>query len=51
MTIGYLWCNGNDMQQANPKQFLLSSVFSAGNGYYVTPDNLWQTVVTFQFVN
>ena len=44
--IGYLWCNGNDMQQAT-QTALLSSVFSAGNGYYVTPDNLWQTVVTF----
>lgn len=44
--IGYFWCNGNDMQQAT-QTALLSSVFSAGNGYYVTPDNLWQVVVIF----
>lgn len=44
--IGYFWCNANDMQQAN-QTALLSSVFSAGNGYYVTPDNLWQVAVVF----
>ena len=26
---------------------MLSSVFSAGNGYYVTKDNLWQAAVVF----
>ena len=44
--IGYLWCNSNDMQQAN-QTALLSSVFSAGNGFYVTRDNLWQAAVVF----
>jgi hypothetical protein len=44
--IGYFWCNGNDMQQAN-QTALLSSVFSAGNGFYVTPENLWQVAIVF----
>ncbi|MFM8606556.1 MAG: hypothetical protein ACKOBC_01170 [Hyphomicrobiales bacterium] len=44
--IGYFWCNGNDMQQAN-QTALLSSVFSSGNGFYVTPENLWQAAIVF----
>jgi hypothetical protein len=44
--IGYFWCNGNDMQQAN-QTALLSSVFSAGNGFYVTSENLWQVAIVF----
>lgn len=34
------------MQQAN-QTALLSSVFSAGNGFYVTRENLWQAAVVF----
>lgn len=44
--IGYFWCNGNDMQQAK-QTALLSSVFSAGNGFYVTPENLWKVAIIF----
>jgi hypothetical protein len=44
--IGYLWCNSNDMQQAN-QTAILSSVFSAGNGFYITPSNLWQAAIVF----
>lgn len=44
--IAYFWCNGNDMQQAN-QTALLSSVFSAGNGFYVLPDNLWKVAIIF----
>lgn len=44
--IGYFWCNGNDMQQAN-QTALLSSVFSAGNGFYVTVENIWHVAVVF----
>lgn len=44
--IGYFWCNGNDMQQAK-QTALLSSVFSAGNGFYVTPENLWKVGLIF----
>src|SRR5690606_23619718 len=35
-----------DIQQAN-QTALFSSVFSAGNGFYVIPENLWQTAVVF----
>jgi len=44
--IGYFWCNGNDMQQAS-QTALFSSVFSAGNGFYVTPENVWQAALVF----
>ncbi|MGZ5207435.1 MAG: hypothetical protein ACXWB0_00280 [Sulfuricurvum sp.] len=44
--IGYFWCNGNDMQQAN-QTALLSSVFSAGNGFYVTSENFWKVAIVF----
>ena len=44
--IGYFWCNGNDMQQAN-QTALFSSVFSSGNGFYVTTENLWQVAIVF----
>lgn len=44
--IGYFWCNGNDMQQAN-QTALFSSVFSAGNGFYVIEENLWQVAIVF----
>ena len=44
--IGYFWCNGNDLQQAN-QTVILSSVFSAGNGFYIVPDNVWKVAVMF----
>lgn len=44
--ISYFWCNGNDMQQAN-QTAMLSSVFSAGNGFYLLPENLWKAAVIF----
>ena len=44
--IGYLWCNSNDMQQAN-QTALFSSVFSAGNGFYVTAENFWKVAMVF----
>ncbi len=39
--IGYFWCNGNDLQQAG-QTVIFSSVFSAGNGFYITPEYLPQ---------
>lgn len=44
--IGYFWCNGNDLQQAN-QTVILSSVFSAGNGFYIVSENLWKIAVMF----
>ena len=45
--IGYLLANSNDMQNAAQLTALLSSVYSAGNGFYVTRDNLWRIAVVF----
>ena len=45
--IGYLLSNSNDPQNAGTLTALFSSVYSAGNGYYVTRENLWQAAVVF----
>ena len=45
--IAYLLCNANDVQHAGTLTALYSSVPSQGNGYYVTPENLWQAVIVF----
>lgn len=45
-SIGYLLCKGGDVQNAN-QTGLLSSVYSNGCGFYVTPDNLWQAAIVF----
>ena len=44
--LGYMWCNGNDLQQAS-KTVLFSSGFNGGHGLFVTPDNLWQVAIVF----
>jgi hypothetical protein len=44
--IAYMWCNSNDLQQAN-KTALFSSGFNGGHGFFVTPENLWQSAVVF----
>jgi hypothetical protein len=45
--IAYMHCGVNDLQHAEQETTLYSSVFSAGNGFYVTPENLWQAAVVF----
>lgn len=45
--IAYMYCNSNDMQNAAQQTAMTSSVFSTGNGYYVTPENLWQAAIVF----
>lgn len=45
--IGYLLCNSNDLQHASTLTALYSSVCSQGNGFYVTAENLWQSVIVF----
>ena len=45
-SLGYFWCNSNDMQQAG-QTAILSSVFSAGNGYYITVENVWKVAVVY----
>ncbi len=45
--IGYMYCNSNDIQNAAQQTAITSSVFSTGNGFYVTEYNLWQAVIMF----
>ena len=45
--IGYMYCNSNDFQNAAKQTAITSSVFSTGNGFYVTPENLWQVAIVF----
>lgn len=45
--IGYMLANANDMQNAGQLTALFSSVYSAGNGFYVTRDNLWKVAIVF----
>lgn len=45
--IGHMLANSNDPQNAGMLTAIFSSVYSAGNGYYVTSDNLWQAAIVF----
>lgn len=45
--IGYMYCNSNDIQNATQQTAITSSVFSTGNGFYITEENLWQCVIVF----
>lgn len=45
--LGYMYCNSNDIQNAAQQTAITSSVFSTGNGFYVTLENLWQVVIMF----
>lgn len=45
--IAYMYCNSNDLQNASTQTAITSSVFSTGNGFYVTPENLWQAAIVF----
>jgi len=47
--IGYMLANSNDLQNAGTLTALFSSVYSAGNGFYVNPGNLAQIAVIFAF--
>lgn len=46
-SIGYLYANSNDLQNAGTKTAILSSVYSAGNGFHVTRDNLARVGIVF----
>ena len=45
--IGYMYCGVNDMQHAAQQTVLFSSPYGGGNGFYVTPENLWQATIVF----
>jgi hypothetical protein len=45
--IAYMYCGVNDLQHAEQQTVIYSSVYGGGNGFYITPENLWQAVVIF----
>ncbi len=44
--LAYMWCNSNDIQQANLTA-LFSSGFNGGHGIFVNQENIWQSAVVF----
>ncbi|MET3782049.1 hypothetical protein ABIC32_002701 [Brevundimonas sp. 1080] len=45
--IGYMLANSNDLQNAGTLTAIFSSVYSAGNGFYITKDNIDKVAVVF----
>ena len=45
--IAYMYCGVNDLQHAEQQTVIYSSVYGGGNGFYITPENLWQAAVIF----
>ncbi|AGG33009.1 hypothetical protein D521_0440 [beta proteobacterium CB] len=45
--IAYMYCGVNDLQHAEQQTVIYSSVYGGGNGFYITPENLLESVVIF----
>ena len=45
--IAYMYCGKNDLQHTNQQTVLFSSPYGQGDGFYLTPENLWQAAVIF----
>jgi hypothetical protein len=45
--IGYMYCGVNDLQHAEQQTVIYSSVYGGGNGFYITPENLWKAAIIF----
>lgn len=45
--IAYMYCGVNDLQHAEQQTVIYSSVYGGGNGFYITPDNIWKSSVIF----
>lgn len=45
--IAYMYCGKNDLQHTTQQTVLFSSPYGQGDGFYVTPENLWQAAVIF----
>lgn len=45
--IGYMLSNSNDLQNSGALTAIFSSVYSAGNGFYITRENLWKIAIVF----
>ncbi len=45
--IAYMCCAGNDLQNTSKLTFICSSAIGRGDGFYITPENLWQAAIIF----
>ncbi len=45
--IAYMYCGVNDVQHATQQTVVFSSPYGGGNGFYITPENLWQAATVF----
>lgn len=45
--IGHMLANANDPQNAGMLTAIFSAVYSAGNGFYITAENLWKVSIVF----
>lgn len=45
--IAYMCCAGNDIYNALSLTFVCSSAIGRGDGFYITPQNLWQAAIVF----
>ncbi len=45
--IAYMYCGKNDMQHAAQQTVLFSSAYGQADGFYLTPENLWQAAIIF----
>jgi hypothetical protein len=45
--IAYMYCGVNDLQHAEQQTVIYSSPYGGGNGFYITPENLWQAAIIF----
>ncbi|TGM82408.1 hypothetical protein EHR01_06405 [Leptospira mtsangambouensis] len=45
--IAYMYCGKNDLQHAEQQTVLFSAPYGQGDGFYITPENLWQAAIVF----
>lgn len=45
--IGYMYCGKNDMQHAVQQTVIFSSPYGQADGFFITPENLWQSAIVF----
>ena len=45
--IGYMYCGKNDLQHSSQQTVLFSSPYGQGDGFYITPNNLWQATLIY----
>lgn len=45
--VGYMYCNSNDIQHTIKQTCIYSSVYSGGNGFYITNQTLEQAAIVF----